>query len=137
MQVLTRNASSASRGSVKYALRNHAFAFDNPNVAIQRNVGNLVHLLARGGPVNLDAIYLCGFADPQHFPGVVRRKIAAAVVLEAGTFLAGRGPVDLSANRVAVARYAFELETHPVAARSGVVLQQHRSAAVVCHEHVY
>src|SRR5260370_5493223 len=60
----------------------HTFPFHHMNIAIARKLGELLDVLAGGGPMNFQLIDLSGGANSQHFSRIVRGKIAASIILE-------------------------------------------------------
>ena len=60
--------------------------------------------------INLHPIDLRGLANAKNLPRVMRRKIAAAVVLQSRSHDAAGRPVDSRANRVAIAFHALQLQ---------------------------
>src|ERR1700676_1826510 len=110
--------------------------FGNRDVAIDREVRESLDLAAGRRPMDFDKIGVGGGAKPQNLARVVRRKVAAAAVLQARVLSAAGGPSDLRANGVAVALGPYKFNAEPVVPRPGVVSQQHRSTAVVADQNI-
>src|SRR3989442_905129 len=66
----------------------------------------------------------------------MRRKITAAVVLQALAQFTTRFPRNARADSIPIACHAFQSETEPIVPLGRVVFQQHRSSSVRCDEHV-
>jgi len=75
-------------------------------------------------------------ADAEDFAGIVRGKIAAAVVLQPLARFAVGLPHDARADGIAVTDHALKLQAEPIVPLGGVIFQQHGSAAVDADEHV-
>src|SRR3954468_24871014 len=105
------------------------FAFDDRDVAIDRQVGESFDAPAGLRPLDLDPVHLRGRTETEHFAHVVRGEIAAAVRLQTASREIACRPADRRAPRVAIAAGALELQAKPMVACRTVV-QQHWSAAV-------
>src|SRR5690242_531975 len=93
---------------------NDTFAFDNSDVPVGRQICQLVNTLAGRGPTNFKLINLSGHTDAKNVAPIVRRQIAAAVVLQALAQFAGCCPKDACTDGVTITGYSLQLQTEPV-----------------------
>ena len=71
--------------------------------------------------MNFQLINLRRGANPQHFTGIVRREIAAAIILKPLAHLTARFPNNARPNRITIAGDAFQLKTQPAIALGRVI----------------
>ena len=88
-------------------------------------------------PVDFQGIDLRGGSKPEDFTGIVRREIAAAIILKPLSHLAARFPDNARADGVTVAGDALQLNSQPVVAVSRVIFQEHGRPTVDANDHVH
>src|SRR5579863_1851001 len=109
---------------------NDSFAFDDMQVAVWGNVTEPLDLFAWGRPMYLQLIDASRLADSKDFARVMRGKITAAITFQARSSFSSCFPDDPGANCIAVARYAFQLQSKPIIAGGRVVLEEKWSTPI-------
>lgn len=74
----------------------NARAFEDMNIAIHRQVFEFIYLFAGSGPMDFKLVNLHCPPQPQDQTRIVRRQVAATVVLEARAFAATGRPNDFA-----------------------------------------
>src|SRR4051794_14363676 len=99
----------------------NAFALDDRDVAINRNIAKALDFTAGLRPQYLQPFDLLLFSQAEHHPGIVRREIASAANLGASSYAISRFVADLRPDGVNVRLLPHQLHTQPMVLRRGAV----------------
>src|SRR5271166_802544 len=105
-------------------------SLDNPDIPIQRKLGETLDLPARLRPLYLQPIDARPLADAEHNPRVVRRKKTASAHLHPLPFQFAGLVGDAGSDRVRIRLAPDQMHPQPMILATDFVLQQDRRAVI-------
>src|SRR6266853_1936688 len=111
-------------------------AFDDCDVAIDRQVRECFHAAAGLRPSNFQSVDFCALANAEDFAGIVRREIASAANLQPSALQIAGLPEKFCADGVGVGFLSNQAYAEPVVFGGGNIFQKYWGAAVHRYENV-
>src|ERR1035437_10318964 len=99
-------------------------------ITIWSEVAELLNVFAGSRPMNLHFVDMRGIADSEDFARIVGREVTAAVVLQSRSCYSAGFHYDASADGVAVAGDALQLQSQPIITLRRIVVKENRRPSV-------